>query len=86
MRELSESRIIMRKTFVLLSAILFGLSAQCHALSWTIDYGTPKDKGKVSVYNNITAPDFAEDAPYGPMSFRVIKEDLWLLDSVSGRL
>lgn len=76
----------MRKTFVLLSAILFGLSAQCHALSWTIDYGTPKDKGKVSVYNNITAPDFAEDAPYGPMSFRVIKEDLWLLDSVSGRL
>lgn len=74
----------MKHISTLLTAFSLGLALQCSAQTWVLNYGTEKDK--VSVYNSNTAKDFAEDAPYGPMSFRVDKQQLKLLDSVSGRL
>ena len=60
------------------------LQLQSQSQAWKIAYGT--DKGKVAVYNSKTDPKFAEDAPYGPMAFRVFDENLWLLDSIGGHI
>ena len=66
-------------------AALFGLaSVSCNAQTWNLEYGN--ENGKVAFYNSNNTPDFAEDAPYGPMSFRVDKHYLKVLDSVAGRL
>ena len=74
-----------RRTVVaLLALFVMGLAAQGQAQSWKIGYGS--DKGMVAVYNSKTDPKFAEDAPYGPMAFRVFAENLWLLDSIGGRI
>ena len=74
----------MRKFSILLTVFGLSLAMQCNAQNWVVDYGA--DKNKVSVYNSNTAKDFAEDAPYGPMSFRIDKQQLRLLDSIAGRL
>ena len=66
-----------------MTAIL-SLTSICQAQSWSIEYG--KETGKVSYYNSKSDPNFAEDSPYGPMSFRVVGDNLWVLDSVAGRL
>ncbi|MDD3147348.1 MAG: hypothetical protein PHD82_08605 [Candidatus Riflebacteria bacterium] len=65
---------------ILTLAVAVGAQAQ----SWKIDYGN--DRGKVAVFNSKTDPKFAEDAPYGPMSFRIFGQNLWLLDSIGGKL
>jgi hypothetical protein len=54
------------------------------ANDWQISYG--KEKGTVAVFNSKTDPKFAEDAPIGPMAFRVLQNQLWLLDSIGGKL
>lgn len=51
---------------------------------WLVKYGN--DKGQVAVYNANTSKAFAEDQPYGPMSIRVYKDKLWVLDSIGGKL
>jgi len=51
---------------------------------WALEYG--KEKGKVAVFNAKTSKSFAEDAPFGPMSFRIEKNNVWILDSIGGRL
>lgn len=59
-------------------------SASCQAQTWNLDYGN--EKGKVAFYNSNNTPKFAEDIPYGPLSFRVINNNLWVLDSIAGKL
>ena len=67
--------------------ILFALiiAGQGHAQpAWEVSYGT--ETNQVAVFNSKTDPKFAEDAPYGPMAFRVFAEDLWVLDSIGGKI
>ncbi len=73
-----------RRISAALAVCLFALSVAANAQSWKIPYGS--EKGKVAVYNSKTDPKFAEDAPYGPMAFRVYNENLWVLDSIGGRI
>jgi len=53
-------------------------------LAWSVAYGS--EKNQVAVFNSKTDPKFAEDAPFGPMAFRVFAGNLWLLDSIGGRV
>lgn len=48
--------------------------------NWEITFG--KDASQVGV----TAPVGAEDFPAGPSSFRALGDNLWVLDSVKGRV
>ena len=73
-----------RRISAALAVCLLALSVAANAQSWKIPYGS--EKGKVAVYNSKTDPKFAEDAPYGPMAFRVHNENLWVLDSIGGRI
>ena len=73
-----------RCKFVVFSVVFFlAIAGMSHAQQWSLAYGTGSDK--VAFYN-ATSPGFTEDASYGPMAFRVVKDQLWLLDSVAGRL
>ncbi len=69
---------------LLCTAAILSLTNICQAQSWSIEYG--KETNKVSYYNSKSDPNFAEDSPYGPMSFRVIGDNLWVLDSIAGRI
>ena len=51
---------------------------------WELKYG--KEMQEVGFYNSNNSKDFAEDAPFGPMAFRVMDKKLWVLDSVRSRL
>lgn len=51
---------------------------------WEVGYGN--EKGKAAVFNSKTSRTFTEDSPYGPMSFRIVKDNLWLLDSIGSRI
>lgn len=73
-----------RAIVVLLAGLMFGASGQSFSQPWQVNYGS--EKGRVAVCNSKTDPKFAEDAPYGPMSFRVVQGQLWLLDSIGGKL
>lgn len=50
------------------------------AFSWELSFGT--EPGKVA----IKAPVCAEDFPVGPASFRVVGDNLWVLDSAVGKV
>ena len=63
---------------------VLGLTPLCQAQSWSLDYGN--ENGKVAYYNSSNTPDFAEDSPYGPLSFRVKGDNIWVLDSIAGKL
>ncbi len=54
------------------------------AQEWQLEYGTKQ--GQVAVYNSNTDEKFAEDQPYGPLSMRVFRKQLWVLDSIGGKL
>ncbi len=54
------------------------------ATGWQLNYGS--ENGKVAVYNANTSKEFKEDQPFGPMSFRIHGEGLWLLDSIGSRI
>ena len=72
------------KSISLLCVAFLSLSTLCQAQSWSLDYGN--EEGKVAFYNSSNDPEFAEDSPYGPMSFRVVNNNLWVLDSIAGKL
>ncbi len=73
-----------RSKFIALSVVCFlAIACTTHAQTWSLAYGTGRDQ--VAFYNS-TSPGFSEDAPYGPMAFRVVKDQLWVLDSVGGRI
>lgn len=78
----------MKSISLLYVAIFLSLASLCQAQSWSLQYSNEvnKDNNKVAFYNHNSDSDFAEDSPYGPMSFRVIGEKLWVLDSVGGKL
>ncbi len=50
------------------------------AFCWELSFG--KESGKVG----IIAPAGAEDFPVGPASYRVVGENLWVLDSANGKV
>ncbi len=73
------------KSFSLLCiAVFLSLASTSQAQTWNINYGN--ESGKVAYYNSKSDPNFAEDSPYGPMSFRVIGDKLWVLDSIAGKI
>ena len=72
------------KSISLLCVALLGLSSVCQAQSWNLAYGN--EEGKVAFYNSTNNPNFKEDSPYGPLSFRVVNNKLWVLDSIAGKL
>lgn len=74
----------MKSISLMCVATLLGLASMAQAQTWNIGYGTTE--GKVAYYNSSSDPDFAEDQPFGPMSFRVTGDRLWVLDSVAGKL
>ena len=69
---------------VLLTLMLSFAVGASAADSWSLEYG--KDPGKVSVFNSNTDSSFREDQPYGPMSFRIHKRNLWVLDSIGSKI
>lgn len=73
----------MRLRYVLAILLLFS-STGFAADGWSLNYGT--DDGKIAVYNANTDQNFKEDQPFGPMSFRINKGCLWLLDSIGSRI
>lgn len=73
--------------YLLLVMLIALFCSPLHAIEstgWSLEYG--KDNGKLSVYNASTDKDFAEDAPYGPMAFRVLNNTLWVIDSIGARI
>lgn len=77
---MNTSRII-----TVLVVVMMSMASNCHALSWSLGYGN--GPGELKIFNKKTAPDkFREDAPLGPCSFRVVDNELWLLNSVGTEL
>lgn len=74
----------LRESLINVTLMLSIASASFAADVWHVPYG--KEKGKVVCFNSKTDKDFAEDQPYGPLSFRLSKDKLWVLDSIGGRL
>ncbi len=73
-----------RSKFIALFIVCFlAIICTASAQSWSLAYGAGRDQ--VAFYNS-TSPGFTEDAPYGPLAFRVVKDQLWVLDSVGGRI
>lgn len=68
----------------ILAGLMIAFTGNGYAQNWEVAYGSAK--GHVAVFNSKTNPKFAEDAPYGPMAFRVVAGQLWLLDSIGGKL
>ena len=64
---------------VLTGLLLLGFGNQA-AADWQLTFG--RESGQVGV----TVPANAEDLPVGPSSFRGVGQDLWVLDSVKGRV
>ncbi len=67
----------------LMLMLITGCGVQA-ADSWSISYG--RENGQVAVFNSNTDKTFKEDQPFGPMSFRICKNDLWVLDSIGGKI
>ncbi len=51
---------------------------------WELPYGT--GQAQVGYYNDKVNPKMEEASPLGPMAFRLDGGDLWLADSIGGRL
>ncbi|MBQ2593934.1 MAG: hypothetical protein II567_11730 [Candidatus Riflebacteria bacterium] len=72
------------KAISVLCAVLLGVSSLCQAQTWTLEYGDKNEQ--FSYCNRWNTNEKYEGTPYGPMSFRVINNKLWILDSVAGRI
>jgi len=70
----------MRKATVTLMAMFMFAFAGPAFCNWEIPFG--QEKTQVG----ITAPVHAEDMPVGPGSYRAHGSDIWVLDSVKGRV
>ncbi|MDD3147254.1 MAG: hypothetical protein PHD82_08130 [Candidatus Riflebacteria bacterium] len=70
----------MKKTTVtLLAVMLLALSTPAFS-NWELKFGTEDERV------GVLAPMNEEDFPDGPGAFRVVENDLWVLDSVKGRV
>lgn len=67
----------MSRVIVAVAAMMMILAP---AFSWELSFGT--GAGKVG----IKAPVSAEDFPVGPASYRVVGDNLWVLDSANGKV
>ncbi len=72
------------KAISLLCAVSLGVSTLCQAQTWTLEYGDKIDQ--VGYSNRWNTTEKFEGDPYGPMSFRIVNNKLWLLDSITGRI
>lgn len=70
--------------FGLLIAGCLATSSWAASPAWELKYGTAQ--GQVGYYNSRVNPKLEEASPLGPMSFRLKGGDLWLADSIGGRL
>jgi len=59
-------------------------SLQAAPSGWELSYGTAQ--GQVGYYNSKVNPKIEEATPLGPMSFRLKINELWLADSIGGRI
>lgn len=66
-------------TATIIAVMILGAAMPGFA-DWEIGFG--KDKGQVS----LRAPINDEDVPVGPSSYRLINNDLWVLDSAGGAI
>jgi hypothetical protein len=73
----------MKNSLCLLTSILM-LSASALLADVSIPYG--EGAGKVDFTNNKRFPTLEDPLPYGPMSFRLIENKVWVADSVGGKL
>ena len=67
---------------LLASLLMFSSTALLADLS--IPYG--EGTGKVDYSNNNKFEDFEEPLPYGPLSFRMVGDKIWVADTVGGKL
>lgn len=74
----------MKSTSLLCVAAMLSLATISQAQTWNLEYGNKE--GQLAYFNSNSNKDFAEDAPMGPMSFRVDGKRLWVLDSIAGDL
>ncbi|MBF0409509.1 MAG: hypothetical protein HQM10_19370 [Candidatus Riflebacteria bacterium] len=54
------------------------------AISWKIKYGESEEK--LAFQNSRNTKVFIEASALGPQSFRIIKNELWIADSLNGRI
>ncbi len=73
----------MKKSLCLLTSI-FMLSAGALLADVSIPYG--EGAGKVDFTNNKKYPKLDDPIPYGPMSFRLVEDKVWVSDSIGGKL
>ncbi len=74
---------MMKNSLCLLASILM-ISAGTLFADVSIPYG--EGAGKVDFTNNKRFPKLEDPLPFGPMSFRLIEDKVWVADSVGGKL
>ena len=73
----------MKNSLCLLASFLI-FSAGTLFADVSIPYG--EGAGKVDFTNNKRFPELEDPLPYGPMSFRLVEDKIWVADSVGGKL
>jgi len=73
----------MKNTLCLLTSI-FMISASALLADVAIPYG--EGTGKVDFTNNKKYPKLDDPLPYGPLSFRLVEDKVWVADSIGGKL
>ena len=73
----------MKNSLCLLASFLL-ISAGTLLADVSIPYG--EGAGKVDFTNNKRFPELEDPLPYGPMSFRLVEDKIWVADSVGGKL
>lgn len=73
----------MKNSLCLLASFLL-ISAGTLLADVSIPYGA--GAGKVDFTNNKRFPELEDPLPYGPMSFRLVEDKIWVADSVGGKL
>ena len=72
------------KNSLCLLASIFMISAGTLFADVSIPYG--EGAGKVDFTNNKRFPGLEDPLPFGPMSFRLVEDKIWVADSVGGKL
>lgn len=74
----------MIKNSLCLLASIFMISAGTLLADVSIPYG--EGTGKVDFINNKRFPKLEDPIPFGPMSFRLVEDKVWIANSVGGKL
>ena len=74
----------MKKNSLCLLASILMISAGTLLADVSIPYG--EGAGKVDFTNNKRFPKLEDPLPFGPMSFRLVEDKVWVADSVGGKL